>query len=115
MDYQPVHQDASGLWPQEALVLGRVHRRLGYLAPFLAPRSLVLAADSVVEAAGRHVQGRTAVAQREVPEMGRDLRPDLGPDHRQHKHWQYAGHTSGNRAVALQHVPSTPVHAYRSA
>src|SRR5215472_9063208 len=101
MDYQSVHENASGLWTQEALVLGRVHRRPGHLASFLASRRLVLAADSVVEAAGRHLEGGTAVAQREVPEMGGDLRPNLGRSHRQRKRWRYAGGISRNSTVAL--------------
>src|SRR6266851_633294 len=111
MDRRAVRRPAPRLRAEKALVLGRVHGGPGHLAPLAAPRRLVLAPDRVVETAGRRVPRGARMAPRQVPAMGRAVRPGLGHDHRQRQRRPDGAHPPGDAAVAVQPVP--PAHRHR--
>src|SRR5699024_9229094 len=106
MDRRRVSAPDRGLWAEEALVLGGVYRWPGDLASLVASRSVVLAANPVVESAGRRVENRARVATGEIHALGRTMGADLGHADSEHECRQHGRDLAGNTALALQYVPS---------
>jgi len=87
---------------------------LAHMAPssYISNCAAFAAADMLRRVSLIAYRSRTELAQYEVPEMGRDLRADLGSDHCQRKLWQHASHTSRNHSLAVQCLPPTAMHLY---
>ena len=80
---QPVGAAGAGPRPGAAVVLGHLPHRHRQPPPLSAGRHLVMAADGLVESAGRGGAQGARVARGEISRLERELRKLLGRDHQQ--------------------------------